>query len=264
MGDRLHLRRTFDSAAALYDRARPRYPVELFDVLTRRAGLRPGDHVLEIGCATGIATQSLTERGLNVVCVELGEDLAQLAQRKLAAYPQVKVIRADFDSWIPTQTFDLVAAATAWHWIDPETRYQRVWHALRPGGHVAFWSATHVVPEDGDPFFIELQDVYDAIGEGLPPDAQWPRPGQLPDSLQEITDTGLFSDAEAVQFDREVAYSADGYIDLLNTFSGHIAMSGDQRDTLYSAIRERITQRPGGRVNRHWGAVLHIAQKAAV
>lgn len=261
MGDRLHLRCTFDAAASLYDRGRPRYPAKLFDALISHTGLRAGDQVLEVGCATGIATQPLAERGFKVLCVELGEELVRVAREKLAAYPQVEVICADFESWRGTHTFDLVMAATAWHWIDPSIRYQRAWETLRPGGHLAFWSATHVIPDDGDPFFDDIQHAYEAIGERLQPDAPPLRPGRLPDSLEEIEQSGLFAHAIALQFHWEISYSADAYIDLLGTFSDHIAMSQSQRDTLYGAIRERIAQRPVPRITRHWGAVLHIAQR---
>lgn len=62
IGDaRESLGRTFDSAADLYDRARPDYPEELFDDLIELAGLDQGAHVLEIGCATGKATRPLLE-----------------------------------------------------------------------------------------------------------------------------------------------------------------------------------------------------------
>jgi len=50
-------------------------------------------------------------------------------------------------------------AATAWHWLDPATRYERAWRLLRPGGHLAIWSGAHVFSEDGDPFFADLQEV---------------------------------------------------------------------------------------------------------
>lgn len=30
-----------------------------------------------------------------------------------------------------------------------------------PGGHLAIWTAVHVVPAGGDSFFDDLQDVYD-------------------------------------------------------------------------------------------------------
>jgi hypothetical protein len=55
-------------------------------------------------------------------------------------------------------------------------------------------------------------------------------------------------------------YDADGYIDLLNTFSGHIAMHDWQRDRLYGEIRRRLAARPDGRLRRHWGGVLHVAR----
>ncbi len=94
----------------------------------------------------------------------------------------MEVIDGAFESWQPPDSgrFDLVFAATAWHWIDPAVRYRRTWGLLRPGGHLAFWSATHVFPDDGDPFFAEIQDVYDEIGEALPSGAARPRPGTLP------------------------------------------------------------------------------------
>jgi hypothetical protein len=58
-------------------------------------------------------------------------------------------------------------------------------------------------------------------------------------------------------------YNAEGYIELLNTFSGHIAMEAWQRDRLYGEIRRRLGGRTDGRVRRHWGAVLHIARRLA-
>lgn len=61
------LRRTFETAADLYDAARPSYPAELFDDLVSLAGLKRGDRLLEIGCATGKATRALLERGFSVV-----------------------------------------------------------------------------------------------------------------------------------------------------------------------------------------------------
>jgi SAM-dependent methyltransferase len=55
-------------------------------------------------------------------------------------------------------------------------------------------------------------------------------------------------------------YDADGYIRLLSTFSGHIAMAAEDREQLFTEIRRRLAQRPDGLVRRGWGAVLHIAR----
>jgi SAM-dependent methyltransferase len=161
----------------------------------------------------------------------------------------------------PGRRFDLAFAATAWHWIDPEVRCRKVWESLRPDGHLAVWGATHVFPVDGDSFFVEVQEVYEEIGEGLAPGGAWPRPGELEGLRAEIANTGLFEMVEVRHFAWETSYSAQEYIDLLNTFSGHIVMEQWKRDRLYSEIRRRLATRPNGRVRRHWGAVLHVAQR---
>ncbi|HEY6423501.1 MAG TPA: class I SAM-dependent methyltransferase [Pseudonocardiaceae bacterium] len=156
--DREHLRTTFDSTAELYQQARPEYPEHLYDLLVETVGIKPGARLLEIGCATGKATISLARRGFRITCVEIGAELAATARRELTEFPHVEVIHSAFETWAPgpADRFDLVFAATAWHWLDPGSRYQRAWELLRSGGHLAFWSATHVFPDSGDPFFAEL------------------------------------------------------------------------------------------------------------
>ena len=72
--DRERLRQTFDAAAARYDRVRPEYPEALFDDLVALAGLTPGDHLLEVGCATGKATRPLARRGYRTTV--LGDAIA--------------------------------------------------------------------------------------------------------------------------------------------------------------------------------------------
>ena len=262
--DRVRLRTTFDSAADLYQQARPDYPETLYDALVHGAGLHPGDELLEIGCATGKATLPLARRGFHLTCLEIGPALAARARRNLAGHRDVTIIEEPFETWRPARDhqFTMVVAATAWHWIDPAVRYRRAWQALRPGGHLAFWKADHVFPVGGDPFFVEIQDVYDELGEGLPSGATRPRPGQLPDQRGEIERSGLFTDVSVRHFDWEISYSAKRYLRLLDTFSGHIAMPTARRDHLYAEITRRLAQRPDGCLRRGWGAVLHLARRA--
>jgi SAM-dependent methyltransferase len=168
--DRERLRQTFNTAAKLYLEARPDYPDELYAALIGLAELEPDrDALCEVGAGPGKATLPLARRGFRITCVELGAALAAEARRNLAGYPRVTVVNAGFESWRPEppERFALVFAATAWHWIDPWVRYRKAWELLRPGGHLAFWEATHVFPDGGDPFFRELQHVYDEINEGL-------------------------------------------------------------------------------------------------
>jgi SAM-dependent methyltransferase len=269
---RERLRRTFDDAAEDYQQARPEYPDALYETLISLTGVEPGaDALCEVGCGPGKATLPLARRGFAITCVELGAALAEQARRNLAGFGRVRVVHADFESWTPPEPprsvthdgFGLVFAATAWHWIDPAVKYRKAWSLLRPGGHLAFWEAVHVEPEsDADPFFREIQEVYNEIGEQLPDGWVYYTPSTLPDAAAEIEASGLFADVTTRRFDWEIRYSADAYIRLLDTFSTNLSWEPWQRDRLYGEIRRRLALRPDGRLRRHWGAVLNIARRS--
>lgn len=260
MEERHRLRATFDTAAATYADARPTYPDALIEELVASTGITRESRLLEVGCGPGTATRPLAERGLSITALELGEALAAEARLRLQGFPEVQVVNASFEEWGgESESFHLIYAATAWHWIDPDVSYGRAHELLRPGGHLAFWRADHVFPEGGDPFFAELQDVYDEIGEGLPPGAWQLAPGELPEQTEEIEAHG-FEVVTVRHFDWSTTYDVDGYLALLDTFSGHIAMAEEQRAHLYAEIRRRLAARPSGRLERHWGAVLHVAR----
>jgi SAM-dependent methyltransferase len=266
VSQRERLRQTFDEIAPQYQGARPEYPEALYADLLSLTGVRPAtDALCEVGAASGKATLPLARLGFAITCVELGAALAAEARRNLAAFPKVTVVTADFETWeqgARDESFGLVFAATAWHWIDPSVKYRKAAALLRPGGHLAFWEAVHVIPADGDPFFAEIQDVYQEIGEGVPEGSLSPTAETLPSFAAEIAETGLFSDTAVRRYQWEIRYTAESYIRLLETFSGHIAMAPWQKDRLYGEIRRLLALRPDGLVRRHWGGVLHVARKA--
>jgi SAM-dependent methyltransferase len=84
---------------------------------------------------------------------------------------RVSVVESAFDTWQPRggDRVDLVFATTAWHWLDPAVRYEQAWRLLRPGGHLPrYVERRHVFPGDGDPFFVELEEVYDEMAGARP------------------------------------------------------------------------------------------------
>lgn len=237
----------FDAAVDRYDDARPEYPAELLDDLV---ALAPGTRALEIGCATGKATRPLLARGFHVTCVEPGPQLAARA-RELG----LDVHNTRFEDFASDERFDLVFAATAWHWLDADVKYRKAHDLLRPGGHLAFWAAVHAFPEGFDPFFTEIQEVYDEINESYP--GEWPPPPAA-DKAAEIEASRLFGGVQVRRYLWELRYTADEYVALLDTFSGHLEMTDPQRARLYGEIRRRLGDR---RVRRHWEAVLHVARR---
>ena len=262
---RLQRARTFDEVAELYDRARPWYREELFDDLFRLSGIAPASaRILEIGCGTGRATEPLARRGCEVVGIELGANLARIAAKNLAHYPRVTIVNANFEDWDPgARLFDIVFAATAWHWIDPGLRYAKAAQALRPGGALAFTTGAHAFPPDVDPFFLEIHDAYRAIG--MPWRGPWPPPppDETPDARAEIEASGLFEDVQVARYLWTDEHDADSHVALMQTASDHRLLPPDKRDWLFSEMRRLIAARPGGRIVRHQLTILHVARRKA-
>jgi SAM-dependent methyltransferase len=259
---RLARARTFDEIADLYDRARPYYREELFDDLFDYAGIAPKDaRILEVGPGPGRATEPLARRGAEIVGIELGENLARIARQKLERFPRVRIVTANFETWEPDGLFDIVFAATAWHWIDPKRRYVLAARALKPGGTLAFAQGTHAFPPDVDPFFLEIQDAYRAIG--MPWQGPWPPPPpeEMVDSCTEIVASGLFEDVQAIRSLWTAEYDADSHVTLMATASDHRLLEEWKREWLFSEMRRMIAARPGGRITKHELMVLHLARK---
>jgi SAM-dependent methyltransferase len=258
------LRDTFDEAPELYDRVRPGYPEEAFEDLTALARLRPGSRVLELGCGTGQATVPLATRGFEVVAIELGAGLADVARRNLAAFPAVDIVNAAFEEWpLPSAPFDAVVAATSFHWLDPEVRLAKVADALRAGGALAVIDTHHVDGGDGS-FFAEVQRCYEMWMPGTAQGLRLPKAGDVPHhDGDDFEAGGLFTEAVFRRYERELTYSTREYGDLLLSYSGHRALEPDAREGLLACIGELIDTRFGGRIAKRYMTELTIAHRRA-
>lgn len=254
---RLARRKSFDEVAELYDRARPAYPKQVFDDLVDLAGLPDGGRILEIGCGTGQATVTLAERGYEIVCVELGGRLAAVARKKLAAFPQVEIVNAPFETWEPVRAaFDAVVAFTAFHWIDPEVRYAKPARILARDGALAVVGTKHVLPAGGDRFWVEVQADYDAV---VPSDRNSPPPP--PDEVADLSREFEAAGFRGIVVRRalwDVPYGADEYLAVLETYSGNRALDPGTRSRLFRRIHARVLAAPGGIVRKTYLATLTI------
>ena len=258
---RLQRAQTFDEIAELYDQGRREPPSWLYDTLFSFSGLDPvRTRILEIGCGTGKSTLPVARRGCHVVALEMGSNLGRRARQHLAAFPNVQIITTRFEDWVATETFDIVLAITAWHWLDPDVRYQRAAAALKAGGILAFSISEHVFPPGYDPFFEQIQDSYESIGVGRLP---WPAPPpeMIPDDRPEIEQTGLFDDIRVVRKLWTEEFNAEEYVALMRTASDHNLLDRKKREWLFDQMRRLILARPAGLIRKHNLTLLHLARR---
>jgi SAM-dependent methyltransferase len=129
------LRGSFGAVAGEYDRLRSGPPPEALDWL-----LPPGaTDALEIGAGTGLLTRLLAARIDHVTAVEPDDRMRAVLS---ASAPGVDVRPGQAEE-LPadSSSYDVVLAASAWHWVDEERAVPEVARVLRPGGRLALvWS----------------------------------------------------------------------------------------------------------------------------
>ena len=206
----------FGADATRYDRARPTYPAGLVE---RIVAASPGRDVVDVGCGTGISSRLFQAAGCRVLGVEPDPRMAEQARQ---GGTEVEV--AKFEDWDPAgRSFDTVAAAQSWHWVDLVAGAAKAAAALRPGGRLAvFWNAF-------DPP-RELRGAFAAVYRQALPDSPlsgfWARPaidtypaggGRAADGIRQA---GGFGEPEEWLADWSRPYTRDEWLDLVPTLGG--------------------------------------------
>lgn len=257
----------FNEVPELYDRVRPTYPDELFSDLTAITCLNPGSSVLEVGCGTGQATRSLAGLGCAVTAVEPGPAMAALARQRLAAFSNVVIEISKFEDWNERgRRFDVVVAASSWHWVDPSVGWRRAHDLLQPSGWMALLGHV-VIRRPGEPeVYAETADLHEHYSSGNP---GWAHPPTEEEVRKTDTGWGLVSDPGSLFCPTIVRwyptiqwFDGAGFADHLRTQSLYRRLDPRIREPLLDAIAERIRTQMGDRAPRRYLSVLRLAQVA--
>jgi hypothetical protein len=90
-----------------------------------------------------------------------------------------------------------------------------------------------------------------------------PRPDELPDRLGEIEASGLFAGVVRRDYRWDEPYDAEGYLRVLSTYSGHIALDPDTRERLFGGISDLIEGEYGGRIVKGYLTTLYLAYRSS-
>ncbi|MCK9922006.1 class I SAM-dependent methyltransferase [Frankia sp. AgPm24] len=201
-----------------------------------------------------------------MTAVEPGAEMATLARRRLTAVRTVEVETSRFEDWEDRgRRFDVLVAASSWHWVDPSIGWRRAHEVLRPGGWMALLGHI-VVRRLGEPeVYAETADLHERLSPGNP---DWGHP-PLEDDVRTTEGWGLAHDPGAMFGPTTVRwyptvqwFDGAGFADLLRTHSIYRKLDHDVRETLLDAIAERIRTRMGDRAPRRYLTVLRAAQRA--
>lgn len=211
---------SFGAAADLYDRIRPRYPL---DALRWALGDDPRD-IVDLGAGTGILTRQLRELGHRVIAVEPDDEMRRQIDGDARAGNATAIP-------VEAESQDAVTAGQAYHWFAGEPAHAEIARVLRPGGwFVPIWN----VRDESEPWVAALSEVFEG---------HWARSG-----IDERTLTGdqfgpRFGTAQVELFRWSTTHTADSLVDLIKSRSYYLVSDAETRATLERRVRELVADR---------------------
>ncbi|WP_262287306.1 trans-aconitate 2-methyltransferase [Micromonospora sp. MA102] len=224
---------SFGAVAEAYERFRPGYLVELFDMVMAYAG-RAVRTALEIGAGTGKATRLFAGRGVTVTATE--PDGAMLAELRRHLPAGVRTVQAAFEDLPPGESYGLVYAAAALHWTNPQDRWSRMAALVEPGGVFASF---------GGPFQLADPAVEEAVRAARAPflaSDEVPSPDGTPpgDAMQwpgtELQRSEWFTDVRQSVVERRLTMTARDYVGHLSTVSAYLLLPVPEQEEVYRRI----------------------------
>lgn len=221
----------FDGRVDDYQRFRPGYPDKLVPTLTRHCAWTGPVQIADLGSGTGLSALPLLRAGHRVYGIEPNAQMRAAAEQLLAAVGGfVSVAGSAETTTLADASVDLVMAAQAFHWFDPELAGREARRILRPGGHAAIvWNLRRT---SGSAFL----DGYEALLRHYGTDyAQVAARYAQPQALQQFFGTTGWTE---YQFSYTQHFDFDGLRGRLLSSSYTPAADNPARLPMLAALRE--------------------------
>jgi len=250
----------FNDAATEYDRLRPTYVPELYADITAYSGINANSHALEIGIGTGQATRPILETGCKLIAIELGNNLAQIAQQNFAEYKTFEVKNMAFEDYeCLSDTFDVVYSASAFHWIPEEFGYPRVFQLLKSGGTFARFAVNPYKDKSNEPLHLAMQEVYTKYMPDTKPSPEYSI--EMARDRANIAAKYGFVDIEYKIYHGIRTFNAEDYASLISTMSPQRALGEERMASLINELKEVINSHGNGVINIYDTFDLALARK---
>ena len=252
----------YSPSAASYDNGRPDYPRAIISEVASITAISASSKLLEIGSGPGTATQSFAELGCSIDCVEPNPKFVEIARQRFKNHPHIRFHQSTFEEYDHESAMvDVVLAATSFHWVNKDVALAKSAALLKSSGYLVLLWNKELQPTDGTG--EQVREIHERF---VPGQFLFESETQQVETLEAIgkwaCDNEYFSSPHFGFTITSIRYSAQRYIDALNSYSPYLKLNDSVKSGLFKTQLDLIETEYGGAIDLKYITGYHIGQKA--
>lgn len=237
-----------------YQRYRPSYPAAAIDLIMQCGQLGRDSLLVDVGCGTGISSRLFAERGVRVIGIEPNADMRHQAESGPHAGPPLPEYREGSGeaTGLADGGADVVLAAQAFHWFQPDAALREFRRILKPDGWVALmWNER----DESDRFTGAYGDLLRRLTDAAAVEVPRYRAGEA------LLTCSLFPGAARHVFASEQVMDEEGLLGRAFSAS-YVPQDGAAAEQVAVELRELFAQfQSDGQVKMHYETSVYLGQR---
>ena len=248
----------FNHASDYYDKLRPSYPKEIIDLLISETGIKAKSKLLEIGAGSGKATELLTGKGFEILCIDHGEDLVKIGNNRFSDN-KIRFKTVKFEECnLPRQYYDLVFSAQAFHWIPQPIGYEKCAYTLKRKKFLAlFWNMYITYDNALDNELLNLSRKHGGFADFL---SESECENRINSICSSIEGSKLFSKPKVFRKLWKQNYTANEYFGFVLTGNSFLKKNAEEKKFAHKDLIT-LADKYDGLIERPYLCVLYLSEK---
>ncbi|WP_296435204.1 class I SAM-dependent methyltransferase [Rhizobium sp. UBA1881] len=253
--------RWYSTGARFYVEGRPRYPAPLTTAAAAVAEWQPQSRILEIGSGPGTATQDFATLGGRFTCIEPNADFVAIARDVLAPFPDITFQTSVLEQADLAGPFDIILAASAFHWIDQKRGVQRIEELLAPNGFVVLlWNKE---PQPVAQQATAVDEAFQRCGYPQPIERQFrDEIAQVFWGLSEPLQKAAFTERLFCHVEIADDYSIERFVALHRSLSPFLALPPKKQTVVAEELINNLSTLVGPAIRTTRISAAHIFQRS--